>query len=159
MQTLDAPVFEVNQDSEWYKNKKQQKEDTKNFFKIIKEKYGLSDGFAFYHSDYFGIYGGTKDYETYKNELVKTPTEKDDFYPFKKRSKYYKEIKELIQQITEIYSFKSHDVFGLNNVSASQWVGDRWFFGVNNEEYIKEHKEIVPIDYKEYLKIVMETLD
>lgn len=38
MQTLDAPVYEVKQDSEWYKAKVREREDIKQFFKTFKEK-------------------------------------------------------------------------------------------------------------------------
>lgn len=156
MQTLDAPIYEVNQDSDWYKRESKRKQDTKEFFEKIKEKFGLSDGFGFYHSEYFGIHGGTKDYEVFKDELLKNPDK--DFYPFKKRSKYFKEIKEMIEQIEDRNPFKSHDVLGLNNISASQWVGDKWFFQVKNEQLVKGN-EVTPIDYKDYLKFVMENLD
>jgi hypothetical protein len=157
MQTLDAPIYEVNKDSEWYIKQKKRRDDIDEFFKKVKEKYGLMDGFSFYHSEYFGIRAGTKDYETYKGELLKNPDSKG-FYPFKKRSKYFKEIKELIEQIEEISPFKSHDIFGTNNTSASHWVGDRWFFGIKHEKYVKGD-EVTPIDYKDYLKIVMDNLD
>jgi hypothetical protein len=158
VETLDAPVYEINQDSDWYKRKMKQKEDTKNFFQVVKEKYGLVDGFGFYHSDYFGIHGNTKDYELFKGELLKNP-DNGDFYPFKKRSKYYNEIKKLIEKVEVISPFTSHDVFGLNNVTASQWLGDRWFYGVKNAELIKRSEIITPIDYKDYLKVVMDSLE
>jgi hypothetical protein len=158
VQTLNAPIFEVKQDSEWYKQKVKQQEDTKVFFKTIKERYGISDGFGFYHSEFFGIHYGTEDYKKFKDELRKNPHE-GDFYIFKKRSKYYKEIKELLEKVEDISLFKSHDTFGTNNVSASQWVGEKWFFGVKKADYIKKHDEITPIDYKDYLKTVMNSLD
>jgi hypothetical protein len=158
MNTLGEPVYEVRQDSQWHQDKKQQYEDIQKFFKTIKEKYGLEEGFGFYHADYFGIHSGTKAFDTFKNELVKNPTEDGDFYPFKKRSTYFKEIKELIQQIKWISPFKSHDVFGTNNVTASQWIGDRWFFQVKNVKEIKG-EEVIPLIYKDYLKIVVDSLD
>jgi hypothetical protein len=158
MQTLDAPIFEVKQDSDWYKRKRKQQEDIEVFFKTIKEKYGLVDGFGYYHSDFFGIHYGTEDYKNFKNELLKNPHE-GDFHPFKKRSKYYKEIKGLLNNIEDISPFKPHDTFGLNNLNSSQWIGDRWFYSVKNAERIKRHDEITPVDYKDYLKIVMNALD
>jgi hypothetical protein len=156
MQTLDEPVYEVDQNSEWYQKERKRRDDIDNFFKEVKEKYGFEQGFSFYHSGYFGISGGTKDYEVFKDELLRNPDK--NFYPFKKRSKYYKDIQKMIEQIEEISPFKSHDVFGLNNVSASQWIGDRWFFGVKQEKQVKG-KEVSPIDFKEYLKIVMEHIE
>ncbi|HFJ9376719.1 hypothetical protein BACERE00183_04611 [Bacillus cereus] len=157
METLDAPIYEVSKESDWYKSAIKRKYDINHFFKSFKEKYGTNKGFVFYHSDFFGVRMGTEAYELFKDEILKNPKEKD-FYPFKKRSKYYKEIKALIEQIEDICPFKAHDVFGTNNFSGSQWVEDRWFFGVNNEEYVKS-TEVIPVDFKEYLKAVMETLD
>jgi hypothetical protein len=157
MQTLDAPVYEVNQDSEWYQKMLKRNNDIMEFFKEIKEQYGLGEGFSFYHSEYFGIRSGTKDYDRYKGELLKNP-DKNGFYPFKKRSKYFQPIKALIEKVEQVSPFTSHDVFGLNNITASQWVGDRWFFGVKKEKLVKG-TEVTPIDFKEYLKLVIDTLN
>ncbi|MDA2413316.1 hypothetical protein PDN53_03185 [Bacillus cereus] len=157
MGTLDAPIYEVSKDSDWYKSATKRKEDINYFFDSFKEKYGTNKGFVFYHSEYFGVQAGTEAYELFKEEVTKNSKEKD-FHPFKKRSKYYKEIKVLLEKIEEISPFKSHDVLGLNNISASQWIGDRWFFGVNNKEYVKGN-EVTPIDFKDYLKVVMEKLE
>ncbi|MDW8515095.1 hypothetical protein [Priestia flexa] len=156
MQTLDAPVYEVNPESDWYKSASRRKEDITNFFNKFEEKYGVKEGFSFYTSEYFGVYEGTEAYELFKNDILKK--QKDGFYPFKKRSKHFREIKTLIDQIEKVNPFKTHDVLGLNNISASQWVGDRWFFGVKHKEYVKGN-EVTPIDYKEYLKVVMNTLE
>lgn len=156
MQTLDAPIYEVNKESNWYKSALKRKEDINNFFDKFEEKYGIKKGFSFYHSEYFGVYEGTEAHELFKDEVLKN--QKDGFYPFKKRSKYFNEIKSLIEQIEDVSPFKSHDVLGLNNISGSQWIGDRWFFGIKHEQYVKGD-EVTPIDYKKYLKIVMDTLE
>jgi hypothetical protein len=156
LQTLDAPIYEVNKDSEWYKKEKKRREDITEFFKKVKSEYGLGEGFSFYHSKYFGVRAGSKEYEIYKEEVSKNP--KDGFYPFKKRSKHFKVIKELIEQIEEVSPFKSHDEFGLNNTSASQWIGDRWFFGVKREQDVKGD-EVTLINFKDYLAVVMSHLD
>lgn len=158
MVTLDSPVYEVNPDSQWYQDKKQQREDIETFFKTIRERFGMGDGFSFYHKEYFGIHGNTKDYEKFKDELLKNPTEKNDFYPFKKRSVFYKEINELLKKVKEVYPFKPHDELGLNNVSASQWIGDRWFFQVKDTTMVKGN-DVIPVIYKEYLQLVMDRLD
>lgn len=159
MQTLDAPIFEVNRDSEWYKSAKKRNEDIDTFFAAFKEKYGDNDGFGFYHSEYFGVHAGTKCYELFKDQVLKNPTA-DGFYPFRKRSKYYKEIKELLDQIEDRSAFKSHDVFGMNNTTASQWIDERWFFSVKDEESVKdENNEVAPVSYKEYLKVVMARIE
>lgn len=157
MNTLNAPVYEVKQDSQWYKQKVKQKSDIKKFFEKVNSEYFKDNGFSFYHSEHFGIQAESKDLETYKDEVSKNPN-KDGVHIFKKRSKYFKIFKELLDQIEEVYPFKAHDVFGLNNLTASQWIDNRWFFGAKNEKYVKGD-EVEPIDYKEYLKLVMETLE
>jgi len=156
MQTLDAPVFEVNQDSEWYKSQARRRSDIKDFFAKFKDIYGVSEGFLFYHSEYFGVREGSKAYEIFKEELVKNPTEKG-FYPFKKRSNSYKEIHLLLEQIEDNNPFKSHDVLGINNITGSHWVLDRWFYGVRDIELIAG-KEVAAVDYQEYLNVVIDSL-
>lgn len=158
METLGSPIYEVKQDSKWYQDKKKRNEEIDKFFDAFEEKYGVRKGFSFYHADYFGIQEDSEAFEQFKDELLKNPTEKSGFHPFKKRSKYYKEIQTLIKQITEINPFKPHDQLGLNNVVASQWINDRWFFQVRNQQLV-DGDEIVPIDYKDYLKIVMDKLE
>lgn len=158
METLDAPVFEVKQDSEWYKETAKRKEAQKEFFKEVNEEYFTDNGFVFYHEEYFGIDGDSKDYEMYKSELKKHP-DKNNIYIFKKRSKYYPIFKEKLAKFQNKYSpFKAHDVLGMNNMTASQWVDGRWFYGVKNADQV-EGREVEPIDYKEYLKIVMDALE
>jgi hypothetical protein len=157
METLDAPVYEVKKDSEWYLKEKKRRNDISDFFKKTKDKYNLGEGFSFYHSEYFGVQTGTKEHELYKDEVSKNPN-KNGFHAFKKRSKYFKEIKELLEQVEEISPFKSYDVFGLNNLTASQWIGDRWFFGVKHELHVKG-EEAVPVVYKDYLNLIISKLD
>lgn len=160
MKTLDAPVYEIKQNSEWYISTVKRRLQIKEFFQKVNSEYFTDNGFSFYTSEHFGIQGCSKDYETYKDEVMKNPN-KDGVHIFKKRLKFYELFKGMIEQIEETNPFKSTDVFGLNNLSASQWIGERWFFGVRNSEYIKdkESKEITSIEYKDYLKIVMENLD
>lgn len=64
----------------------------------------------------------------------------------------------MIEQIEEVYPFRSHDELGLNNMTGRQWIGDRWFFGVKTEQLVNGDS-VVATDYKDYLKIVMEHLD
>lgn len=158
-QPIDAPVYEVKQDSEWYIETKARLQREDEFFKEINSTYFEDRGFAYYHAEHFGVDGKSKDYEKYKDELLKNP-DKNGIYIFKKKSKYVPIFKEMIAKVGEKNPFKSHDVFGVNNLKYSQWIGDRWFFSVKNEEYIKDPKEEVqPIEYKEYLKVVMDSLD
>lgn len=64
----------------------------------------------------------------------------------------------MLEQIEEINPFKAYDVFGLNNVKANQWIGERWFFGVKDGEKVSSD-EVVKIDYKKYLQLLLEKLD
>jgi hypothetical protein len=157
MSALDSPVYEVKQDSEWYKSEVKREQDIKNFFEKINSEYFCDNGFSFYHSEYFGVNYKSKDYEKYRDEVTKNPN-KDGVHTFKKRSKHFKIFKEMIEQIEFSSPFKRHDVFGLNNLTASQWLGDRWFFGVKHEKFVKG-EEVEPIDYKEYLKLLLEAQD
>ncbi len=156
MQALDAPIYEVKPDSQWYKSQKKRRSDIDEFFKKVKEQFNLGEGFGFYHSEYFGVHYGTPEYEQYKSEVVKNGDK--GFHAFKKRSTYYKPIKELLEQIEKVSPFKAHDTFGLNNVSASQWINGRFFYGVKNEQLIKVHDEVTPVDYKDYLQVVMDNI-
>ncbi|WP_163538278.1 hypothetical protein [Gracilibacillus sp. YIM 98692] len=158
METLDSPVFEVKQDSQWHKDTVFRNQKRKEFFKELSEKYLTDNGFAFYHEGHFGIYGHSKDYETYKDELTKNP-DKNGIHTFKKRSKYHKIFKEMLEGFEDKYSpFKAHDVFGTNNMKASQWLGDRWFWSVKDKSQVVGD-EVEPLDYKDYLKVVMEHVE
>lgn len=156
-ETLSSPVYEVKKESEWYRQMKEMKEKQKEFFTKINEEYFEDNGFSYYHSEYFGVQADSKDYEKYKDEVVKNPKD-NGFHAFKKRSKYYPIFREMLKEIPERDPFKSHDVLGLNNISGSQWIGDRWFFGVKHEKYVKGD-EVEPVAYKEYLKAVMDVMD
>lgn len=150
-------MYEVNQDSEWYMEKQKERANTKAFFKEINSEYFIDNGFSFYHSEHFGVNGDSKDYETYKNELAKNP-DKNNVHIFKKRTPHFKIFKEMLKKIEIVSPFHPHDVFGLNNVSSSQWIGDRWFFEVKHEKYIKKKDMVTPIDYKDYLNLVLEAM-
>ncbi|AME04828.1 hypothetical protein [Bacillus sp. SDLI1] len=156
METLDAPIYEIKQESDWYKTEKKRREDINKFFDEFEATYGIKDGFSFYHSEYFGVRAGTEAYDLFKDEVVKNPT-KSGFYAFKKRSKYFTDIRSMLEKIEEANPFKGHDVFGRNNITASQWVGDRWFFGVRDEKRVNG-EEALAIDFKDYLKIILERL-
>ncbi|WP_342496908.1 hypothetical protein NYE36_09935 [Bacillus sp. FSL R5-0593] len=157
METLDAPIYEIKQESDWHKTEKKRREGINKFFDEFEATYGIKDGFSFYNSEYFGVRAGTEAYDFFKDEVMKNPT-KDGFYAFKKRSKYFSEIGSMLKKAEEVNPFKGHEVLGRNNIAAYQWIGDRWFFSVWDEKRV-EGEEATPIDYKEYLKIVMEHLD
>lgn len=104
MQTLDAPVFEVKQSSDWYKKKIKNEDDQIKFFKKFEEVYGSAEGFAFWHSEYFGVEPDTECYEIFKNDLCKNP--KDGYYPFKKRSENYKKLKPCLSRLKKLIRLK-----------------------------------------------------
>lgn len=158
MKTLEEHIYEVNQDSDWYKKKDKQFDDINNFYRIIKEKYGFEEGFVFYHSGYFGIKYGTQDYEKFKDELLKN-SNKDGIHIFKKKSKFNQIMKELLDEVEEISPFKAHDTFGLNNTRGSQWVNGRWFFSIKDQENINQFGEISKVDFKDYLKVLTDALE
>ena len=157
MQTLDAPVYEVNQTSTWYKKKIKQMEDQRRVFKKLNTQYFQDGGFSYYHSEHFGVAGQSKDFETYKDEVRKNP-DKNGVHIFKVRSPHFPIFKALLEEIEEISPFKTHDVFGLNNVEASQWLGEKWFFQVKHEDLIKEPEILTLWNYTDYLQHVMDFL-
>lgn len=53
METLDAPIYEIKQESDWYKTEKKRREDINKFFDEFEATYGIKNGFSFYHSEYF----------------------------------------------------------------------------------------------------------
>lgn len=152
--TLNAPVYEVNPESEWYKSSLAKLQRQKEFFKKINSMYFDDNGFSYYNTKVFGIKGNSKDYEKYKEELLKNPDSRG-IYLFKKRSKYYAIFNEMLMKVEDKNRFKSHEVFGINNITGRQWIGERWFFGVEKEEDV-EGEEAVLVNYREYLEAVMD---
>jgi hypothetical protein len=178
MQTLDAPLYELNQESEHYKTLKEVK-DSRPFINSILEEiekeHGFEAGeFVYYGAIGFGFYRSSKNFEEFKKELMKNP-DRNGVYMFKKSSKIYKAIHPKMIQITEIEEkvspFALHDIFGFNNVKASQWVGDRYFVGVKSAERTEQDLDtkqrgerysvepVKEIEYKEYLSLIMEALN
>lgn len=158
MKTLDSPVYEVDQNSEWFKANIQEKERLKQIFKEFEEKYGTSHGFGIYHEEYFGVKHGTPAFEIFKDDLKKNADNEHGFHSFKIRTQSYKDIKEMVKGFEKTSSFKSHDVFGFNNATRSHWVKDRWFYQVNDPELVTSD-EVKSINYKDYLDLVMETIE
>jgi len=157
MQTLDEYVYEFKQDSKWYQGKVKEREGIKDFFNKINNEYFEDNGFSFYHEEHFGVQGYSEDYEKFKNEVKKNP-DKNGVHIFKKRSKYYSIFKDMLKEINIISPFMAHDVLGSNNMRASQWLGDRWFWEVKNPDAIKSD-QVEPVVYKEYLEVVKDSID
>lgn len=178
MQTLSEPLFELNPESESYKKFKAKKDAQPRINEIFKSvanefDYEIKE-FAFYGSGGFGFYYGTNGYEKFKDELVKN-ADKNNVHKFKVSSKTFKQMSPKFVEIDNILHtvspFALHDIFGLNNLTASQWIGDRFFVEVKNADRTKEllvsdrrkkNFEVEPvkeITYKEYLQLVMNELE
>lgn len=178
MQTLSEPLFELNQESEPYKNFKEKKDDQpriNQIFKEVAEEFGFgTKDFGFYGSRGFGFHQYTDSREKFKDELNKNP-DSNGIHKFKLSSKTFKKMSPKLLEVENIIHkvspFELHDVFGFNNLTASQWIGDRFFVEVKNADRTKElleskdrrkHFEIEPvkeITYKEYLQLVMNELE
>lgn len=178
MQTLDMPLYELNQGSEYYKTIKEIKDSHSFINSIIDEidkEHGFEKGdFVYYGSSDFGFYINSKSFEKFKDELKKHP-DRNGVYRFKRSSKIWKAIHPKMKPIAEIHNKKNpfalHDIFGWNNLKATQWVGDRYFVGVRSTENIesslgtearKKMFEVEPvqhIDYKDYLGLIMVAYD
>lgn len=157
MATLSHPVYEVKQDTKWYKEKLKWRKGSKQFFEDLDKDYGIKVGFHYYHSTYFGMTPDCTKFEEYRDQLTKNAN-KDGIYTFKKTSKMFKELSERIKAFDLVYAFQHHDELGLNNVTRSQWLDDRWFFEVKNEKFV-EGNSVELIDYKEYLKFIVDSLE
>ena len=156
--TLDAPVYELKKDSEWHRAKTEYLAGKRKFYKEI-EKDFPDNGFTYYHDSYFGVLGQSKDYETYKDHLRKN-ADKNGVYIFKKTSPLWKVYHEKLKEFVDLEdSFKSHDVFGWNNVKVGQRVGDRYFYSIKIPESITDpNNEVEPIEYADYLQVVMDVI-
>ncbi len=173
--TLNSPMFELNQECKYYKTIKEVKDNWPRINEILKEiaeTHGFdSKEFAYYGSRGFGFLEYSDASEKFKSELVKN-ADRNDVIKVRKTSKLYKSISPKMLEIENIKRqvdpFGLHDIFGMNNLVASQWIDDRYFVEVKDEnQTIKEinsRKEkgglepIMHIDYKDYLLLVTETL-
>lgn len=180
MKTLDAPLYEVNQESTFYKNSLEKRNYHLKISVVIgeiAEAYGFDqDDFRYYGPFGFGFLGSSDAYDLMKEHLVKN-SDRNGVYTFKKISKPYKDISARLLSIPEINfnPFQAHDVFGANNLIASQWVEERLFYGVkvaSETEYAvtkraesakeqgKEYVEaVVSIDHKDYLRLILDKLE
>lgn len=178
MQTLSEPLFEVNPECDYYKLVKRKKDNepkVDQIFKDVANEFGYDyNDFAYYGCSGFGFYGGTKSYEKFKSDLTKK-ADRNGIHTFKLTSKIFKLISPKFSEVDDLLKsgspFTIHDIFGWNNLKASQWIGDRLFFEVKNvdqtekllnAENRRERFEIEPvmkINYKNYLELVMEKLD
>ena len=178
MKTLNAPLFELNQQSIYYKVLKEVKDNNPRIDQIIRKTAELigydSSEFVYYGSRGFGFYGDSKAYEKFKDQLTKRP-DRNGVYTFKRTTSTYKTVSPRMLEIEKIQSkinpFALHDIFGLNNLVATQWIEDRFFVEVRSEEDTKkllvserrrkqcEIEPVKEIGYKEYLELVMTKVD
>lgn len=158
MDALSAPIFEVRQDCDWFKEVSESRERGAAFFREINKTHFKDNGFAYYNEEKFGVSRDSKDYEVYQNELKKHP-DKNGIHEFKKTSKHYKYFKEKLKGIEHNVSpFKTHDVFGMNNIRYKQWLDNRWFFEVKDKDLVTNQyaleNEIREVPYQEYLSLL-----
>lgn len=177
MEALSEPLFEINQDSDYYKKIKEVKDARPRINKVLQEigeELGFdSKEFAYYGSAGFGFYGNSTAFDKFENELTKKP-DRNGVYLFKKRTSSYKKISPKLLELEKINRsvspFALHDIFGLNNLKASQWVGDRYFVEVksasvtrdkvSSPERIKQYaiEPVKEMEYKQYLLLVVEEI-
>lgn len=182
MQTLQGPVYEIHQESDYYKVVKERKDSNVRVNEIlngIAKEFGFDVAeFFYYGSGGFGFERYSKGFEKFDIHLTKM-ADRNGIHTFKRNSIPYKKISKLLKEVDEIEGkvdrFALHDIFGFNNLSASQWVGDRYFVGAKSEEVVLERMEarklkvaskdgvrfiepIAQISYRDYLLAVAESL-
>lgn len=170
MQTLNAPIYEVNSVSKFYKQQfaiRQQEIETSKVIGELATEIGFNaDDFLYYGPYGFGFKMSSESYDLFKEHLTKND-DRNGVYRFKKSSKPYKVISKRMESVQSIEKdpFTPHDVFGINNLRYSQWLDDRLFYEVKDaamtEQTIEKRKggegiePLLEIAYREYLELVM----
>lgn len=177
MKTLNAPLFELNPECDYYQTLKTRKDNQPRINEIlanIAKEFGFDvKEFSLYGSRKFGFRSDTEAYQKFKEELTKNP-DRNGIHTFKSSTKTFKAISPKLVEVDKINNVGSafilHDIFGWNNLVASQWVDDRLFFEVKSEDNTwravndqdrRKQFEVEPvkeIDYKEYLTLIMNKL-
>lgn len=177
MKTLNAPLFELNPESKYYKTIKIIKDSHSRINEILREiasEFDFKlDEFSYYGSRGFGFKYDTEAYEKFENQLTKKP-DRNGIHTFKKTTAIYKLISPKMVEVDKILSkrdpFGLHDIFGFNNLAASQWIKDRYFVEVKSEAITREalnssdrgkRFEVEPVmeaSYKDYLLLITEEL-
>src|SRR5690625_4599184 len=105
MSALSEPLYELDQESKYYKNLKKRKDTQSQVDDIIEkiaETYGFeSKDFAYYHAKHFGFMSGTSSVEKFREHLTKN-SDRNGVYTFKKNTKFYKEISEKMNEVDSI---------------------------------------------------------
>lgn len=175
MKTLSSPLFEVNQESDYYKKVKDRHDKSSRVNEILAEvaktlEINL-DEFSYYSSSRFGFSKYTAAFDKYQEQLTKN-ADRHGIHTFKMKTTGLKLVSPMLKEIDEINRsnnpFDIHAIFGLNNLAASHWIEERLFFEVKDEEVTKKlltspdrnkRYEIEPIkevSYKEYMLLALE---
>lgn len=178
-QTLSEPIFEINPDSDYFKQSKAVRDANKKIYAIIDEiaeEYGFdAKEFPHYDSGMCGFLSRSEGLKKFQSEVTKN-SDRNGVHTFKKNSKMWKEIQPRMKQVAEYYNagpspFALIDIVGMNNSKYTQWVAGRMFIQVKDREHaLKEvgsdkRKErysaepLLEIPFKEYLALVMETIE
>lgn len=175
LKTLNEPLFEINQDSEFFKRSNERREKQTRVNEILDEvaiRIGCAvKEFNYYGSQSFGFMHDSEGYLKFRNELTKN-SDRNGLYTFKKSSKTFKLVSPMMEEIDDIRNivspFELHHVVGMNNAVATQWIAGRMFVGVKDIEVaryeitklgrMKEYpvEPLKPIEYHEYLKLFLE---
>ena len=178
MKTLNEPMYEINQDSEYYKKAKWRKDQQGRVNEIITSvalEYGFEpEALQIYSHSCFGFKWHAPDVDKFREHLTKK-SDRDGIHSFKKTSKLFKEISPKLKEITDIdrsvSPFALHEIFGLNNLVASQWIENRLFISVKDQMHTKKLlnsenrslrypvEPIKHISYKEYLQLFITATD
>lgn len=146
MTAMNAPVYEVNPESEFYKSHAQKRANISKINKLLGDIENYleipEESFVYYNAGRFGFYSNSEGYKKYKDSLKKN-SDSNGVYLFKKTTPEFKHVAVLMEQVDALKNivspFSAHDIFGMNNIKASQWVGDRMFVSVKDGDYTNEY--------------------
>lgn len=174
-QTLDAPLFEINQESDFYKRSKERREKQTRINEILDDIAKLIGcdvkEFNYYGSRSFGFMYDSEGFHKYREELTKN-SDRNGVYTFKKSSKTFKLVSPMMEEIDAIRNivspFELMHIVGFNNAKASQWVDGRLFVGVKDIEVSRREitklgrmaqypvEPLKPVEYRDYLALYLE---
>jgi hypothetical protein len=152
---LTGPVFEVLPESRFYIYKdswRKANEEAKDTLKKVTELVG-DTGFSFSGKS-FGFSRAFVETGKLPKEFAGDVSKNHSrgIYKIKKRSELYNKILPLSEEIDTIIEktvvgtgFIAFDVFGLNNLSATQWIDDRLFASVHSEVLIEAPENLKPM--------------
>lgn len=172
MKTLNAPVFELSPENDYYKVLKgihDAQPRVNAIFKATAEKYGYdASELKFYSAHTFGFGRYSKETLNFDGHLKKHANQ-NGVLVFKRASSIYKKMAADFQEIDAITKdlnpFTLHEIFGFNNLRDMQWLGDRFFVEVKSAEATQlamqstnrhyDTEPVLPIAYEAYLELVL----